>query len=266
LANAANGIFSLTGGTFDDISNGNYDAAGWGGAVMSTAFPSAEVDEQPLAFQTASGIGFVVDPESADSWTFFPTDNIVEGKPILDLAVDSSTTNGRSFLATKVGGFVATVEDLASDELSGDFVNATEVFDFFDEAIGNNLARSIAFDQENGVLYVATEAGAYAVPAGSGDPAFAEQSATDNLITGVSKSVIDVAVQGGAANPYVAFLTKFGLVLYRDGAVEDEYPFVAYDKLPGNSTMVAFRDTNTDGEDDQVVLAGSDGLSTLDLP
>ena len=30
--------------------------------------------------------------------------------------------------------------------------------------------------------------------------------------------------------------------------------------------MVTFRDTESNGEDDQVVLAGSDGLSTLDLP
>jgi hypothetical protein len=265
LANAEKGIFSLSGGTFTDISNGQYKAVEWGGAEMSTAFPSATAGEQPLAFQTQTGIGFVVDPNNAESWTFFPTNDIVAGKPILDLAVDTSTTDGRAFLATKVGGFMATVEDLGSDELSGDFVNATEVFDFFDQAIGNNLARSIAFDQENGVLYVATTSGAYAVPAGDGAD-FDSQSVANNLISDVPKNVIDVAVQStSSGNPYVAFLTKFSLVLYKEGADFVIYPFVAYDELPGNSSMVTFRDTDSNGDDDQVVLAGSDGLSTLDL-
>jgi hypothetical protein len=265
LANAANGIFSLSGGTFDDISDGNYNAAEWGGAVMSTAFPSATESEQPLAFQTGSGIGFVVDPDTAD-WTFFPTSDIVAGKPIFDLAVDSSTSDGRAFLATKVGGFMATTASIGNLSSDAGVVEAIDVFDFYDAAIGNNVARSIAYDQTNSVLYVATNAGAYAVDVPDGADVDFGDDAAGNLIAGVSKSVIDVAVQGGTANPYVAFLTKFGLVLYRDGAVAAEYPFVAYDELPGNSTMVTFRNTDPDVEDDQVVLAGSDGLSTLELP
>ena len=56
-------------------------------------------------------------------------------------------------------------------------------------------------------------------------------------------------------------------MLYRDGeGVVAEYPFVAYDTEPGQSTLITFRDTNGDDTDDELVIAGSNGLRVLTLP
>ena len=272
--NAENGIYGVSGSTLTVLEG--YDATAYGAALTSIGF---EADgTTAIAFQTATGLGFASDTATADTWEFFDTQEFVEGAAILDFAVDATDTEGKAFLATKVGGFAVSPADISDDDDEADslddlgegvdVVQAIDVFSFYDGQINNNVAVGLAFDPQESNLYVATRGagGAYSVDVitnAEGETVFS----SGTQLAGVAKSVEDLAVQAGSDNPYVAFLSKFSVVLYRDGeGVVAEYPFVAYDTEPGQSTLITFRDTNGDDTDDELVIAGSNGLRVLTLP
>ncbi len=272
FVNAAQGIYRVAGTSLTAFAG--YDADEYGAALTSTGF-TTDTGEIIIAFQTATGLGFSADATSSadDDWFFFPTADLVGDTDInlsiFDLVVDTSGDEGRAFLATSVGGFIVTpsaVDDLAGE--TEDVVQAIEVFDFYDEAIDSRIATSIAFDADNAILYVAARGagGAWAVQLGEdaeGNTTFDGTSLSENEPL-IPNRVENVAVQSGVSNPFVALLTKDAVVLYRDGdGVVEVYPFVAYDVQPGQSDLVAFRDKDDDGTDEQLVVAGSNGVRIL---
>ncbi len=273
FVNAEEGIYKVDGTDLTPFDG--YDAEVYGGALTSIGFTDDDTGKTILAFQTEKGLGFSADATSTseDDWFFFPTADLLGDTDInlkiFDLVVDTEGDSDRAFLATSVGGFIVTPSAVdALGDQTDDVVQAIEVFDFYDEAIGSRLAASIAFDTSNDVLYVAARGagGAWAIELdedAQGKTTFHGTSLSEEELS-IPNRVENVAVQGGASNPLVALLTKDAVILYKDGdGVVEVYPFVAYDVEPGQSHLVAFRDKDGDDRDDQLVVAGSNGVRVL---
>ena len=287
FVNAVNGIFEVNTADSSLQKVGFPDGSNYGTPFTAIEFDADTSDNQrPIAFQTNKGLGFVLEPDDPESWEFFPTSGedaafSIPGRPIFDFAVDveeadpeddSADLEARAFLATKLGGFAvspALIEDLADVEGA---VDAVEVFPFYDGAIDNKVAQALAYDTANDVLYVGTQSGAYKVVVTEDDDGKAvftgENLSNEN---GVPQRVVDVAAQAvvESGESYVAFLSNFWVTVYRgtssEGEIVARIPFVAFDEEPGQARFVAFRDTDGDDRDDELIVGGANGLRTISL-